>query len=140
MIDTNRPDLAPAAAEVVNGLWNGAIRLDVPSIDAWLLRFGELINEVSEYRSKLTQAAQTQLVRDGLGHFELSRQILAKIADRTGDTKGGLAWALDEVIEQLRNIQEAIKESRSTLVATNAAIADDLSRMATAPYEAEPNG
>jgi hypothetical protein len=115
VIDTNRPDLAPAAAEVVNGLWNGAIWLDVPSIDDWLLRFSELINEVSEYRTDLTLVAQRQLVRDGLGHFELSRQILAKIADRTGDTKGGLAWALDDVIEQLRNIHEAIDKSKATL-------------------------
>jgi hypothetical protein len=84
--------------------------MDPTSIQAWLNRFAQKINDITEHRINLIEEAG-RAADVPLGEFPPSLQIRKKMADRMGPSDGGLAGVLGDIIGPLEDIHEAFRQA-----------------------------
>jgi len=121
--------LQGTVTDLISGIRAGDIALDVPNVQAWLEQFSGLTELVAAQGQRLLRESVRVATDLSLGSFELSTQIRHKMSDRIG-ADGGLAPAIDEVAQALRDIHHALHSSLVTHTESDQTNADTLTRIA----------
>ena len=108
--------------------WLESVAMDPTSIQNWLNRFGDRIYTLTAARKGLVREAGIA-AQVPLGEFPPSLQIRTKMADRMGDSEGGLARALDGILQPLTDIHEAFRQALAAHLHTDFDSAEEFGKV-----------